>query len=252
LVFAGSTDSVVQGLSLTSGKVTWQTKVVGIAQSAPTLDGDRLIVTTDKGYIYMLQAGSGQIIWDRPLALNIQSPSVGAGRIFLSSGPTLFALDANNGVVDWTFEAPSPITTHPVIAGDMVVIGTERGLLYALRIADGQMHLRYQASGALSATPAASASAIYVADQSGNITAISLTNASLLWRFPAGAAIIAAPVLVDDRLFVGATNGLFYAIDARSGQEITHIQLTGSVVSPPALGDGLIFVRADRIYALGE
>lgn len=68
LVFVGSTDGLVQGLSLRSGKATWQTRVVGVAQEAPALDGGRLIVTTDKGYIYMLQAGSGQVIWDRPLA----------------------------------------------------------------------------------------------------------------------------------------------------------------------------------------
>jgi outer membrane protein assembly factor BamB/predicted Ser/Thr protein kinase len=252
LVFVGSADSFVQGLSLSSGKTTWQTKIVGVAHAAPTLDGDRLIVTTDKGYVYLLQAGSGQVIWDRPLAQNMQAPSVSAGRIFLSAGSTLYALDVNNGVVDWTFEAPGLITTRPVIAGDMVVVGTERGLLYALRMSDGQLHLRYQASGALLVAPAAEDKLIFIADQSGSVAAVSLTNASLLWRFRAGSAILATPLLVGDRLFVGASDGMLYTIDARDGRQITQIKLGGSVVSEPALGGGLIFVRADRIYALGE
>jgi outer membrane protein assembly factor BamB/predicted Ser/Thr protein kinase len=252
LVFVGSTDGFVQGLSLSSGKVTWQTRVVGVAQLAPTLDGDRLIVTTDKGYIYLLQAGSGQVIWDRPLAQATQPPAVSHGRIFVSAGPTLFALDSSNGAVDWSFDARDAITTRAVIAGDMVVVGTERGQLYALRMADGQLHLHYQASGALGAAPAASASALYVADQSGSLTAISLTNATVLWRFHTGAAILAAPLLTDERLYFGAADGLFYALDARSGAELARIQLAGSVVSTATLSPGLIIVRADRIYALGE
>ena len=78
------------------------------------------------------------------------------------AGSTLFALDANDGAVDWTFDAAGAITTRPVLAGDMVVVGTDRGLLYALRMANGQPHLRYQAPGALSAAPAVGADAIYV------------------------------------------------------------------------------------------
>jgi serine/threonine-protein kinase len=252
LVFAGSSDGFIQGLSLSSGKTTWQTKVVGVAQQAPTLDGDRLIVTTDKGYIYMLQAGSGQVIWDRPLAQSAQPPTLGEGRIFVSAGPTLLALDASDGAVDWAFQASGAITTRAVIAGDMVVVGTERGLLYALQIADGQPQLRYQARGALCAAPAAGQETIYIADQSGGLTAISLANASVIWRFAAGAAITTSPLLAEGKLLFGAANGLFYALDARGGQQLARIQLGGSIASTPALGDGLVFVRADRIYALGS
>ena len=141
---------------------------------------------------------------------------------------------------------------RPVIAGDMVAVGTERGLLYALKIADGTSYLRFQARGALSAAPAANQNAIYIADQSGSITAVDLASASVLWRYAAGAAISTSPLLADDKLLFGADDGKFYALDTRGGQQLAHIQLDGSIVSPPALGDGLVFVRADKIYALGS
>jgi outer membrane protein assembly factor BamB/predicted Ser/Thr protein kinase len=252
LVFVGSADEYVQGLSLRSGKTTWRTRVVGSAQLAPTLDADRLVVTTDKGYVYMLEAGSGQVIWDRPLAESLQPPTIGAERIFLSSGRRLYALDASNGAVDWIFEAASPLTTRPLIADDTVVVGTARGLLYALRVADGKPHLEYQAQGALAAAPAADAGTLFVADQAGGLAAISLVNATMLWRFQADAALMAAPLLADGRLFIGAADGLLYTLDARDGHELGRIQLAGSIVTSPALGDGMIFVRANRIYALGE
>jgi outer membrane protein assembly factor BamB/predicted Ser/Thr protein kinase len=252
LVFVGSADEYVYALSLSTGGTIWPRKVTGAALLAPTIDGDRLLVTTDKGYIYMLQSGSGQVIWSRPLALGTRSPTVSDGRIFVSAGRALFALDARDGTVLWEFAAADEISTRPVIFNDLVVIGTERGMLHAIKIAGGQEHLHYQANGALSAEPAVGDAAIYVADQSGDVTAISPASAGVLWRHNYGAAITNAPLLADGYVFFGAVDGMFYALDARDGRELARLQLGGSVVSPPALGRGLIFVRADRVYALGS
>jgi outer membrane protein assembly factor BamB/predicted Ser/Thr protein kinase len=252
LVFVGSTDENVYALSLSSGGTIWPRKLTGAALHAPTIDGDRLIVTTDRGYIYVLQAGNGQVIWSRPLAVSNQSPTAGANRIFVAAGRALFALDAGDGTMLWEFTAADTISTRPVIFDDLVIVGTERGMLYALKIVDGQEHLRYQASGALSAAPAVGDTAIYVADLSGGMTAISPASANVLWHQSYGAAITTSPLLADGKLFFGAADGLFYTLDARDGRQLARMQLGGSVASQPELGNGLIFVRADKIYALGS
>jgi outer membrane protein assembly factor BamB/predicted Ser/Thr protein kinase len=252
LVFVGSTDENVYALSLSTGGTIWPRKVTGAALRAPTIDGDRLIVTTDLGYIYVLQSGSGQVIWSRPLAASSQSPTVGDDRIFVAAGRSLFALDAGDGTVLWEFTAADSISTRPVIFDDLVIVGTERGMLYALKIVDGHEHLHYQASGALSAAPAVGDTAIYVADLSGDITAISPASAAVLWHHNYGAAITTSPLLADGKVFFGSANGLFYALDTRDGRQLARMQLGGSIASQPELGEGLIFVRADKIYALGS
>ncbi len=252
LVFVGNSDEEVLGLSLSSGEPNWRRRVTGLALQPPTLDGDRLVVTTDKGYIYMLQAGSGLVIWNRPLATGALAPAAGAERVFVSAGRKLFSLDASNGAVEWEYPADDTITTRPVIFEDLVVVGTERGLLLAVRIADGELHLRYQAGGPLSVAPAVGANAIYLADQSGALTAISPVSASVLWRYEAGMPITTSPLLLADNLYFGTANGLFYALGARDGRQIARLQLGGSVLSAPAIDHGLIFVRADKIYALGS
>jgi outer membrane protein assembly factor BamB/predicted Ser/Thr protein kinase len=252
LVFVGTLDGEVLGLSLASGGLIWRSSVQGTVQAAPLLDHDRLVVTTAKGYLYVLRAGSGQVIWGRPLQLGLREPTVGAGQIVVSAGTLLSALDMGSGTANWEFQAASTITTRPATFGNLVLVGTERGVLHALRASDGLEQWRTQLNGALSAAPAVSADAIFIVDRSGGLTALSADAKRVLWHFAAGAAINATPLLADGKLFFGASNGVFYALDASDGRALARIQLGGSIDTSPALGAGLIYVRADQVYALGS
>lgn len=252
LVFAGSADEEVFGFSLDSGGLIWRRPVQGVVQAAPVLSNDRLVVTTAKGYLYVLQAGSGQVIWSRPLHTGLRSATVSADQIFVSAGPLLMVLDLNSGVVVWEFQAASTLTTRPVVFDDLMLVGSDRGVLYALQLTDGQERWHAQINGALSAAPSVGANAIFVVDRAGGLTALRADGASVLWHFDAGVALNATPLLADGKLLFGASNGIFYALDASDGRELAHIQLNGSIDTTPALGDGLIYVRADRMYALGE
>lgn len=252
LVFVGSADGQVLGLSPGTGYPVWRRHVTGAVQLAPTINDEQLVVLTDKGYVYMLQAGSGQILWSRPLAPGTQPPVVSAGRVFVSAGRSLFTLDARDGALLWQFDAMSTITTRPAIFGDLVLVGTERGLLHELHIVSGQERYRFQANNTISAAPAIGANTIFVVDRSGGLTALRLGTSSVSWHFAAGAAIEATPLLADGKLFFGASNGVCYALDAQSGALLARIQLGSSIVTSPALGSGLIYVRADKIYALGS
>jgi outer membrane protein assembly factor BamB len=250
LVFVGTTDEEVLGLSPASGGLIWRREVQGAVQRAPVLYGDRLVVTTEKGYLYLLQAGNGQLIWGRPLGSGLGAPMLSKDQIFVSSGNLLSAVDMASGTVNWEFTAASALTTRPTIFGDLVLVGTERGVLYALRQSDGSEQWHTQLSGALSAAPAV-ASVIFAVDRSGGVTALSANAQQVLWHFDSGAAINATPLLADGKLLLGASNGVFYALDARDGRQLARVQLAGSIDSPPVLGEGLIYVRAGQVYALG-
>jgi serine/threonine protein kinase/outer membrane protein assembly factor BamB len=251
LVFVGTNDEEVLGLSPASGGLIWRRAVQGVVQQAPVLYRDRLVVATEKGYLYLLQAGNGQVIWGRPLGLGLGAPVPSNEQIFVSTGRLLSALDMSSGTVNWEFEAASTLTTRPAVFGDLLLVGTERGVLYALRQSDGQEQWRAQLSGALNAAPAVS-DAIFVVDRSGGVTALSPDGRQALWHVDVGAAINATPLLADGKLFIGASNGLFFALDAEDGRELARIQLGGSIDAPSALGEGLIYVRADQMYALGS
>jgi serine/threonine protein kinase/outer membrane protein assembly factor BamB len=251
LIFVGSTEEEVFGLSLASGGLVWRSGVQGAVQEAPILYGDQLIVVTTKGYLYVLRAGNGQVIWGRPLQLGLRTPTASNDQIIVSAGTLLSALDIRSGTVTWEFQAASTLTTRPTIFNDLVLVGTERGVLHALRLSDGQEQWQTQFNSALSAAPAVSAG-IFVADRSGGVTALSANAKHVLWHFEAGAAINGTPLLADGKLLFGASNGIFYALDAYNGRQLASLQLGGTIESAPLAGKGLIYVRADKMYALGS
>lgn len=252
LIFAGSIDQEVLGLSPGSGEPVWRRAVEGAVQQAPALSDDRLIVTTSKGYIYALRAGNGEVIWGRPLELGLQAPTIVAEQILVSTGRSLLSLDITSGTIDWEFQADSTIATQPVLFGKLILVGTERGVLHALDASAGQERWRTQLNGGLRAAPAVGDDTIYVADRTGGVTALSADARRVRWHVKVGAAISATPQLADGKLLFGAANGMFYALDASNGRELARTQLGGSIDSACTLGAGLIYVRADKLYALGS
>jgi outer membrane protein assembly factor BamB/predicted Ser/Thr protein kinase len=251
LVFVGTSDEDVLGLSPISGGVIWRSAVQGAVQTAPVPHRDQLIVVTEKGYLYVLRSGNGQVIWGRPLQPGLRTPTASDDQIFVSAGTLLSALDIRSGTVSWEFPAASTLTTRPTIFGDLVLVGTERGILHALRRSDGQEQWHTQFNSPLSAAPAVGTH-IFVVDRSGGVTALSADARRVIWHFDARAAIQATPLLANGMLMVGASNGLLYTLDASDGRQLARAQLGGSIDSTPVFGKSLIYVRADQVYALGS
>jgi outer membrane protein assembly factor BamB len=211
-----------------------------------------VVVATSKGYLYVLQAANGEVVWSRPLAVGARTAVVDHGQILISADQALFALDLEHGAIEWQFSAASAITTIPTVAGDVVIVGTERGMLHGVSRATGYDRWQYQARGAFSAAPTADASTLFVVDRAGGVTALRQDSGGELWHRGLGASVDATPLLAGDRLFVATGDGMFYALDAAQGRTLSQIQLGGSVDSPPVAGAGLVYVRADQIYALGS
>ncbi len=250
-IFVGNATGDVFCMNPTDGHVIWQRRVSGAVRQAPTRNNDRLIVTAENGDVYTLQTGDGQVLWSHHLVEDLGVPTAGAGSVFVAAGASLFALNWNTGALNWTYEAPGTITTQPVIAGGLVLIGTERGILHGLETGSGQERLRYRARGAIRAAPAVAADAIFVADTSGRLTALRPDDSQPIWNFDTGTAIVASPLVADGKLLLGTSGGALYSLDVRSGRQLAVRQLEGSIVTTPALGADLVYVRANIIYALG-
>jgi YD repeat-containing protein len=253
MIFVGNSAGDVLCLDPLSGKTAWRTRLDGAVRRAPTRSNDRVIVTTVKGAVASLQAGSGQLLWSRQLTEGVGMPTIGAGSVFVAAGQSLYALDLNTGEPRWTFETRSAILTQPTVWSNLVLIGTENGQLQGVETADGTERLRWQARGALSARPLVADDAIYIADRSGMLSALRPDGAQLqpIWSYDTDTAIVATPLLAGGRLIVGTSGGIVYSLDARSGGERAALQLNGSIATSPALGTGVVYVQANRMYALG-
>lgn len=250
LIFVGGQIESVDGLSLVTGGTVWTTKVIGKVELPPVQFQNSLVAVTSKGYVYVLNAGNGRVIWSRPFMAGIESIETAPGNLLITTSSSLYALDINGGTVKWEYKISSTITTRPVVVANLVIIGTEEGLLHMVNLTDGIEQWHYQAKGSIKAAPVVRDQIMYVPDQSGRLLALSLERKSILWEYYAGSSLESTPLLYNNYVVVGADNGKIIILQARDGRKELEIQFNASIKTAPVQSNGKIFIRADEVYAL--
>lgn len=113
----------------------------------PTATGGAVYVPTSEGLL-ALDADSGSVRWAVENPLGWSSPAVADGRVFVGGHrevdggrvPAVSALDAATGEEVWRFEPPRSVPAHPVVADDVVYVGSTGTHLFALDADTGAVH----------------------------------------------------------------------------------------------------------------
>ncbi len=180
-----------------------------------------------------------------------------AGRIFVTTGfARLFALDAGSGEVIWQRAVSCPMRAAPTVSGGRVFAITLDNRLYALAADDGRRlweHSGIQENAGLlgSASPAVAGSVVVVPYSSGELFGLLVDNGRELWsetlsslnRFDplAKLAHIRGMPVIDRGMVLAISHaGRMMAIDIRRGQRVWDINLGG--VQMPWVGGDFIFV----------
>ena len=191
-IFVGTDGGEVLALSATTGNRIWKTPVGGTIFASPAVSGTTLIVTsrgstttdsltdaagttpaagTGGGSIFALNIADGKLLWTYGVA-GASSAAI-SGNLVIVGGDDggVHALDLESGEQRWLAPTGNPVTSSPVIVGDLVYIAS--GLnLYGLDLTTGQSQWRFSATDTISASPAIANSQIYIGSQDGFLYAI--------------------------------------------------------------------------------
>ena len=176
--FGSSADDSVRCVSLASGEQLWVFVTGGPVRFAPQIVGDRVFAASDDGFVYCLDAGNGQLIWQFRAAPS-ERQLVGNGRMISrwplrsgvlvldgvvyvtagmwpSEGVFVYALDADSGQVKWVNDTSGTLnlpTANPgayaisgvaptgyLLAGnDALVVPTGRSIPASYSLEDGRL-----------------------------------------------------------------------------------------------------------------
>jgi hypothetical protein len=95
-----------------------------------------VFISDTGGYVYALDASSGDLIWENHVAgtFDISSPTLSGGLIFIGSrdhgDSAFFALDEKTGEVLWRYDLDFSVTAPPSIADGMMFCGTDGWYTY--------------------------------------------------------------------------------------------------------------------------
>jgi outer membrane protein assembly factor BamB len=282
LLVAG--DSNVHALDPSTGQIVWTfAPGANVVPGRFRLATDGRVVYTGSvtGYVYAIDAASGQARWAAPAVshggVSVLHPKVVDGVVYVgftdfTANPLtggVAAVDAATGAVRWTRQLPqsragAPTATIGVaVAGGVVAAGARDGPIYGLSRVTGEVLWVVPAVDAPPSTGgsalldvrelSSTGSTVYAASTTGYVTAIDAGSGAVRWVSPEGKYGSAAWITSDEQqVYVVHVYGQMTVLDAASGAVRWQLGTGGPAVSliPAIDGDRLYIDGATGVYAL--
>ena len=217
---------------------------------------------------YALNAATGEVIWtfgSRELGISC-SPAVADGIVYFGSGDQgwyLYALDADNGHVLWTYCMASTVKSSPTIVNGVLYLGIDScdekpGFIIALNAKTGQQIWNSTVGG--NCCPSVVNGVVYVG-AGGYVYALDAKNGKQIWSYTAqNAETSSPPAVVNGVVYIPLDGSIvgsfgFYALNATAGDKLWNYMVGGLqnyIIGCPAVSEGVVYMdaRDGDVYAL--
>jgi len=245
----------IQALDITNGESVWAfPKDVkddgrGVFSVTPAVDAERVVVASQippsgflaqpRNTIWALELDTGRELWrfNEAAGQYVEGGALGGGLFIIgNSDGNIYALDAESGDLQWTFETEHRVWATPLVTSDTVYIGSMDRHLYALNLSDGSARWDFVADGAFAGTPALRDGTLYLGTFDDKLYAIDADTGSERWVFTGKNWFWGGPVVRDGIIYAADASGNVYALDD-TGKQIWHRELDTPVRAGPALSE---------------
>jgi len=191
------------------------------------------------------------------------SPTIMDATVYIGSGDgNLYALDAETGEEQWSFEAAGDgVRSSAYVVDGLVYVGAENANVYALDAETGEEQWVYETvADPVRSSPTVVDGTVYVGGsykkeggtEDHNVYALDAETGEEQWQFEAGYYVSAAPAVALDTVLIGAGNKKMYGLDAETGEQQWVYDTIGRVSSAATtVGDWVFFsTEGSHITAL--
>lgn len=235
--------------------------------ASPLVVGGHVFTMDADAHVRAFSLANGAELWHtptRPAHVTTQNLGGGiaydSGRIYVSTGfAEALALDAETGKVLWRQSMDFPARSAPLVAGGVVAIVIQNGLLLTFDEKTGAPGWRF--SGSVGTPPMTSVSVIgapafmdgiiVAGFSTGMLAAIDASSGTPLWEQSLAAGfgqsssldlsdIVAPPVIAGGVVYALNLDGTFMAVDLHSGAKVWTHGAAG--MQPPAAAGGFLFL----------
>lgn len=247
-ILVGSDDGTAYALDAASGRLLWTLTTRGAIRSRAAAAGDLRFWTSADGHVYAADATSGETRW-RARAAATSGPAADAGRVVVGTADGLVALDAGSGRIAWRAEIGA-VPAAPTLTGQQVLAGTSKGSLVAIDARTGRRQWTFETGAEISTSPAVADRLVLVTAGDGTVYCLDAETGRERWRSGTSEFVGSAPAVSNGRVFVGGGDGALWAFDLESGQGLWRRRLAEAVRGTPfADGDTLWMAAGERYLA---
>jgi len=251
-VYVASRGGTVMAINASSGNARWEVDTNTRLGGGPGIGDDLVLLGSSEGEVIALSANDGKEIWRSRVTSEVLSvPSAAAGVVVARAiDGRLFGLSSIDGRRLWTYDRTVPTLTlrgssSPVIAGGLIVYGSDGGKLSALSLKEGlplwEKSVAFPSGRSeldrivdIDGNPLVVNGVVYAASYQGSIVALELETARTIWSKDISTS---SDLSVDRRnLYVTDADGNVWALDRRTGaslwkqDKLKYRAVTGPVV----------------------
>lgn len=191
--------------------------------------------------------------------------------LYFLSGVHLYALNADNGSLQWCLLISNPLSHESqettilgalpppppdglvglAVQKDRVFVTTLTASTYAFTADTGKMLWQHN-TGFANGIPTISGDTIYV--PSGSIYALSTQDGKERWSYLTQDVVSSMPVIVNNTLYTGSYGNAIYALDTASGKTRWMYHTDGRVYVAPIVDRGVVYAGigddGPRLFAI--
>ena len=263
-VFFGCDDSKFRALSQSTGEVVWEFEIgkhpPGKAiLSTPITYGENAYFGAYDGNVYALNRRTGNKVWVYSEADWIGSspdiaPELGLIYIGLEFGLLkkqggIAALDIMSGKEMW--RAGHLGTTHGsplyIKAENLVVIGSNDGILYAYDAKTGGLRWQFASDGEIKTRPAYDKMhrEIVFGAMSGRLYALFAADGSPRHAQEIGVAMYSIPLVHDNAIYVASLDKRVIALDSATWKTLWTYETNGRIFASPVIHEGSLWIGSN-------
>ena len=250
-------------LDALTGEEKWKKSLEGSITTSPIISNEMLYFCTDR-FCYGVDKDTGHEHWvfspeQRDLnagscdkcALKFSQPTANNSFIYVGSlDHNLYALDAQTGVMKWSFKTDNSILNAPTISDGKVYLGSNDGNIYVIDAQTGIGVQKFSIRSSLDenselgiyATPLIDSTTIYAVN--GSLVALDIQSGNIRWQFSSQSPfeqIIGNPLMFENSIITPTMDAIF-AIDKATGEPIWKFSdINGGVFFSPILENGNIY-----------
>ena len=206
-IFFNNRDGWLFCINATNGEFIWKYET-RLAEAAHLAVADGRVFTMYS----CLNATDGTLLWEygeKPVGIGwtYHTPTVDNGKVLLSIGPSLNAVDEFNGSLMWKFDTEQDASDSAVAYGKVFV--SADGYLYCLNEENGKVDWKYNdiaLAGWLSSIPSVADNKVLVPAYD-KLLCVDANNGSLLWTYSTITSRT-LPVVADDMVLFSASGGI--------------------------------------------
>ena len=249
-VVFGCYDGTVTRLNAVDGEVAWRWRADSHVHATPVVDlpNQRVFINTEqsnngepRGHLFALDWSTGRVLWrhrhgfwppSTPTYSDVHGSVVAA-----SNDRSLVCVDACTGEPRWQAQTAGLVRGQAAIAGDMVWVATENGIVQGFDVRSGaELHKRHYGPGLRHQFLHAADGVLYVLDDNCHLIALDAESLRIRWLGKLRSPGAWAPLPFGKYLLVLSREGHLAVFDPSREVKVWEGSVGGDYRQQPAVG----------------